>query len=255
MRIAYLINQYPAISHSFIRREILALEQLGFEVMRIAIRGWDRELADEEDHLEREHTRYVLRARTSTLLFAVARMLFERPTRLMRALGMAWHMSRLSERPLPVHLVYVAEACRIEPWLRRARVRHLHAHFGTNSAEVAMLVHVLGGPRWSFTAHGIETFDNPRLVGLSEKVMLCAFVVAVSSHGRAQIYRAVQPENWNKVHVVHCGLDPVFRCRTEESGGFATAFCLCGASKFRKRPCYFVAKLHDVSPRKEMTLN
>lgn len=37
MRIAYLVNQYPKISHSFIRREILALERQGFEVVRIAI--------------------------------------------------------------------------------------------------------------------------------------------------------------------------------------------------------------------------
>lgn len=210
MQIAYLINQYPAISHSFIRREILALEQLGFEVMRIALRGWDRELADEEDRVERERTRYVLRAHPTMLLLAVARMLLERPVRLVRALAMAWRMSRTSERPLHVHLAYIAEACRIEPWLRTAGVKHLHAHFGTNSAEVAMLVHILGGPRWSFTAHGIETFDNPRLVGLTEKVLRCAFVVAVSSYGRAQIYRSVKPQYWQKVHLVHCGLDPIF---------------------------------------------
>ncbi len=74
-----------------------------------------------------------------------------------------------------------------------------------------MLVHVLGGPRWSFTAHGTETFDNPRLIGLSQKVLRCAFVVAVSSYGRAQIYRSVAPQYWKKVHVVHCGLDPAFR--------------------------------------------
>jgi colanic acid/amylovoran biosynthesis glycosyltransferase len=211
MQIAYLINQYPAISHSFIRREILALEQLGFEVMRIALRGWDRELADQEDLVERERTRYVLQANALTLVSAVMLMLLLRPIRLVRTLGMAWHMSRSSERALHVHLAYVAEACRIEPWLRKAGVKHLHAHFGTNSAEVAMLVHMLGGPRWSFTAHGIETFDNPRLVGLTEKVLNCAFVVAVSSYGRAQIFRSVQPEYWHKVHLVHCGLDPAFR--------------------------------------------
>ena len=41
MRIAYLINQYPKISHSFIRREIQALERQRVHVMRIAIRGWN----------------------------------------------------------------------------------------------------------------------------------------------------------------------------------------------------------------------
>jgi glycosyltransferase involved in cell wall biosynthesis len=108
-------------------------------------------------------------------------------------------------------LAYVAEACRIEPWLRETGVQHLHAHFGTNSAEVAMLVHILGGPPWSFTTHGIETFDNPRLVGLTEKVLRCSFVVAVSSYGRAQLYRAVDPPFWRKVHLVYCGVDPAFR--------------------------------------------
>ena len=32
MQITYLINQYPKVSHSFIRREILALEKQGFEI-------------------------------------------------------------------------------------------------------------------------------------------------------------------------------------------------------------------------------
>ncbi len=46
MRVAYLVNHYPAISHSFIRREILALEEVGVEVERFALRGWDGELVD-----------------------------------------------------------------------------------------------------------------------------------------------------------------------------------------------------------------
>ena len=53
-------------------------------------------------------------------------------------------MGRRAERPLFVHLIYLAEACRIESWLRKARVQHLHAHFGTNSAEVAMLIALFG---------------------------------------------------------------------------------------------------------------
>ena len=210
VRLAYLINQYPAVSHSFIRREILALERLGFEVMRISLRGWDNALTDEQDLIERKHTRYVLEAGAPALLLAGLRMLITRPGRLVRALGMAWRMSRRSERPLLVHLVYVAEACRIEPWLREAGVTHLHAHFGSNSAEVAMLVHALGGPPWSFTAHGPEEFDKALLLQLGDKVRDADFVVAVSSFGRSQIFRLVERAFWPKVHVVHCGLDRYF---------------------------------------------
>ena len=231
MQIAYLINQYPAISHSFIRREILALERLGFEVMRIALRGWDSELPDEADRAERERTRYVLRTSPLTLLFAVGRMLIRRPVHLARALWIAWGMSRTSDRPLLVHLVYVAEACRIEPWLRTAGIAHLHAHFGTNSAEVAMLVRTLGGPPWSFTAHGPEEFERAAIIGLAEKVRHCDFVVAVSSFGRAQIYRLVDPQYWPKVHVVHCGLDPLFLAAPTRVDSYAPALCLRGPAQ------------------------
>ena len=210
MRIAYLINQYPAVSHSFIRREILALERRGYEVMRIALRGWDAELVDDGDKLERTRTRYVLREGAPALLLALMHMLLTRPLRLMLALRLAWRMGRRAERPLPVHLVYLAEACRIEPWLRAASIQHLHVHFGTNSAEVAMLVHALGGPRWSFTVHGPEEFDKGHFIGLAEKIRNCAFVVAISSFGRSQIYRFVEHRHWHKVHVVHCGLEPSF---------------------------------------------
>jgi colanic acid/amylovoran biosynthesis glycosyltransferase len=210
MRIAYLVNQYPKVSHSFIRREILALERQGVEVVRIALRGWDGELVDEEDHLERERTRYVLGEGASALLLAVTRVLLTRPVRLVQALALAWRTGRRADRPLPVHLAYLAEACLIESWLRETGVQHLHAHFGTNSAEVAMLVRTLGGPPWSFTVHGPEEFDKRDLIGLADKIRNCAFVVAVSSYGRSQLYRCVEHRHWPKVHVVHCGLEPTF---------------------------------------------
>jgi len=208
MRIAYLVNQYPKVSHSFIRREILALERLGIEVMRIALRA--AEVVDEEDCIERKHTRYVLSEGAPGLLLSLARALLTRPTSLIRTLALACRMGRHAERPLFVHLVYLAEACRIETWLRKARVQHLHAHFGTNSAEVAMLVHSLGGPDWSFTVHGPEEFDMPRFIGLGEKIRHCSFVVAVSSYTRSQLYRWAEPQYWRKVQVVHCGLDAAY---------------------------------------------
>jgi colanic acid/amylovoran biosynthesis glycosyltransferase len=207
MRIAYLVNQYPKISHTFIRREILALERLGIEVMRISLRGWEQELVDGEDQLERERTRYVLRDGAPVLIFALMRMLLTQPVHLMRALKLVWRVGRGADRPLPVHLAYLAEACRIVPWLRQADIQHLHAHFSSNSAEVAMLVHALGGPKWSFTAHGAASLENPNFTGLSEKARQCAFIVVVCSFARAQLFRFMDRRHWPKVRVVHCGLE------------------------------------------------
>jgi colanic acid/amylovoran biosynthesis glycosyltransferase len=210
MRVAYLINQYPKVSHSFIRREILALERQGFDIIRIALRGSDGEIVSQEDLLERKRTRYVLRHGLAALPFAVLRAMLTRPISLLRALVLACRMGYRAERPIPVHLIYLAEACRIEAWLREAKAEHLHTHFGTNSAEVAMLVHALGGPSWSFTVHGPEEFDKPAFIGLPEKIRRCSFVVAISSYTRSQLCRWVEGRYWDKVHLVRCGLEPAY---------------------------------------------
>ena len=87
---------------------------------------------------------------------------------------------------------------------------HVHAHFGTNPAELAMLVRALGGPQYSFTIHGPEEFDKPDLHKLSAKIRRAAFVVAISSFGRSQTYRWISHDHWTKVNVVHCGLERSF---------------------------------------------
>lgn len=210
MRITYFINQYPKVSHSFIRREILALERQGFEVQRIALRGWDGDLVDAEDLREREHTRYVLQDGGFALLSALLRGALTARGRFIHTLALALRMSRRADRPWPFHLIYLAEACRILPWLKEFGSTHLHAHFGTNSAEVAMLARVLGGPPYSFTVHGPEEFDKPQFIGLGEKIRRAAFVVAISSFGRSQLFRWIGLDQWPKVKEVHCGLERAF---------------------------------------------
>lgn len=203
-RIAYVINQYPMISHTFIRREIIALERQGFDILRIALQGWDAELVDEEDQQERTQTRYVLQEGVFPLLWAVLRTLLTAPVRFFSALVLAIRMAQGAERALPYHLAYFAEACRILPWLKSFGATHVHAHFGTNSAEVVMLINALGGPPYSFTAHGqVELLFG----GIAEKVRRAAFVVAISSYGRSLFYHRIEHTNWHKVKVVHCGLE------------------------------------------------
>jgi glycosyltransferase involved in cell wall biosynthesis len=208
VKIAYFVNQYPKVSHSFIRREILAVERQGFEVLRIALRGWDGPLPDEEDQRERQRTRYVLRRGVWGLLLPLLVTLLRRPARLLAALHLAMRLARDSERSLPYHLIYVMEACRIALWLADAGAEHLHAHFGTNSAEIATLVRALGGPPCSFTVHGPDEFMKP--MGLDEKIHRAAFTVAISDFGRSQLYMRSRHQDWHRIKVVHCGLEKAF---------------------------------------------
>lgn len=129
------------------------------------------------------------------------------PRRFLRALRLALRIGWRGERPLFVHLAYLAEACLLTQWLEGLAIHHLHAHFSSNSAAIAMLARALGGPSYSFTVHGQEEILSG---GIHEKIKRAAFVVAISSFGRALLYRRSDPEDWNKIHLVHTGLDTSF---------------------------------------------
>lgn len=210
MRVAYLVTEYPKASHTFIRREIEALERRGVTVDRFAVRGWDAELVDARDIAELGRTRYLLGGGLMPLLLASLRGCWRQPKAFWNALREVVKMSRASTRPLPYHLVYLAQACRLKEFLEQGRCDHLHAHFGTNSTEVAMLTRLLGGPPFAYTAHGSNELDDGKYLNLDRKSRHAKFVVAISAYMRSQLLRHLAPEDWHKVHVVHCGLDSQF---------------------------------------------
>lgn len=210
MQVAYFVNQYPMVSHSFIRREIQALELQGCEVARFALRSDPQTLVEEHDKQELAKTRFVLKQSIPTILKAVFTQLRSNPTAFLKALKLMFKVGWRSEAGLIRHFIYFVEACLISEWLKETNSQHVHAHFGTNSTAVVMLASELTGIPYSFTAHGPEEFDKPGGISLSEKITRSAFVVAISSFGKSQLSRWVDHDLWDKLKIVHCGLDQGF---------------------------------------------
>jgi glycosyltransferase involved in cell wall biosynthesis len=209
LRIACLAPEYPKVSHTFIRREIRALEQRGVEVLRLAIRRGAT--VDPADRSEAECTVACLRPWRWRHLLGVAAAL-RRPLCALRALAMTLSMHRRSDRGLLRHLAYWFEAAILLRVCEAAAVRHVHVHFGTNAAAVARLMRCLGGgrPTYSMTVHGPDEFDAPRAFSLREKVADATFVAAISDFCRAQVCRWSRPEDWHRIHVVRCAIDGAF---------------------------------------------
>ena len=210
MIIAYLVNQYPKVSHSFVRREVAAVESCGVKVARFSIRSCESELVDEADKLEQELTKVILGVGVKGLVLALLRVATIRPIRFLEALRLTFKVGWHSERGIILHLAYLAEACVLLNWFLEQGIAHVHAHFGTNSTTVAMLCRVLGGPTYSFTVHGPEEFDKATILSLEEKIKRSTFVAAVSSFGKSQLFRWCDRTLWSKIHVIHCGVDAAF---------------------------------------------
>jgi glycosyltransferase involved in cell wall biosynthesis len=225
MSIAYLINQYPLISHSFIRREIEALEAQGLSVLRISIRRQESELTEEEN-VELAKTHFVLEQPVITFIRSVFGSLLKGPLPFFQALLLGLKAGWRSDRGIFVHLIYFAEATLLAQWCRERGISHIHVHFGTNSATVAMLTSQLSGLPYSMTVHGPEEFDKPIAICLGEKIARSKFTVAVSSYGSSQLRRWVSHTHWPKIHIVHCGLDKSFYAGSINPIGGARFLCI-----------------------------
>ena len=207
MKLAYLINTYPRASHSFIRREVQALERLGWDVHRFAMRSAHAELVDPADIAEDGRTEHVLKAGAWGVAKVAFAWMARRPRRSFAAARLAWRCGTAANDRLR-HLIYLAEGAVVAQRCYDLRIPHLHAHFGTNSTTVAMLAQALGGPSFSFTTHGPEEFDAPLALSLPAKLNRAAFAVAISSYGRSQLCRWAALPDWPRIHVVHCGIEP-----------------------------------------------
>lgn len=213
MKLAYLVNQYPQPSQSFIRREILAHEAAGVPVTRYTVRRFDGKLADPGDVAERDRTRVLLSGGGKSLAVALLKEAFGNTAKFWPAFKLAWMNGKTADRGgVPLHLVYLAEAAILRQRLAADPVDHVHAHFGTNSTTVAMLCHVLGGPAYSFTVHGPEEFDRARGDGLAllDKLKHSKFAVTISEFGRGNLMRWTDSLDWPKIQVVRCGIDAAF---------------------------------------------
>ncbi len=177
------------------------------QIHRFAMRGNVSDLSDPADLAEHARTEHVLDAGGRRLLAGLMRQTAATPRQFAAALRLARHRAAAGESSLSRQIIYMAEGARIAARARALSLSHIHAHFGTNSARVASYARLLGGPRFSFTVHGPEEFDNTAALDLGGKLALAEFCATVSSYGRSQMSRWAAPGDWDKVQVVHCGLD------------------------------------------------
>lgn len=205
-RVAYLVNVYPKVSHSFIRTEIGALERLGLTVSRFTIRRTPESFSDNEDRVEAERTTPLLDGNWAALAGAVLRSAVKRPGRTFRALRQSLRSTGMSVRAL----AYFAEAAALAEGMEKDKVRHVHVHFGTNPVAVARLAAQLSTISYSFTAHGPDEFDAPSAIDLLGKIAEAGFVAGVSSFGRSQLMRWSSPSHWDRIKVVRCAVAPHF---------------------------------------------
>ncbi|GMA38721.1 hypothetical protein GCM10025883_07660 [Mobilicoccus caccae] len=232
MTVAYLTSQYPALSHTFIEREVRAVRAAGVDVATFSVRPCPPEDLKSAAMLEDAETTPTLRGSSlSTWAEAHARLARRNPRVLAAGLRRALASGPRTPKGRTWQLFYLAEAVLLYERLRERGITHVHAHFANVACDVARLVTHLGrtedGPdsdwRWSFTMHGPTEFEAVDAFDLPAKVRSADGVSCISDFCRSQLMRFVEPEHWGKLDVVRMSVDAGRYHPTPQTGDAAAA--------------------------------
>jgi glycosyltransferase involved in cell wall biosynthesis len=206
-RFAYLTGTYPRATDTFIQREVQTLRALGYHVQTFSVRKPpERENIGPDIAAERETTIYLLPA---VGLFSAhfAQLLFS-PRRYFSALMLAARNCPPGVGAMARQIAYFAEAAMLARLMRKHSLSHLHNHFADSSCSVAAIAAELGGFTFSFTMHGPAEFFEPKLWWIDEKVRRALFVNCISHFCRSQAMVFTSVDRWEKLRIVHCGVQP-----------------------------------------------
>ncbi|MBS0481113.1 MAG: glycosyltransferase family 4 protein [Proteobacteria bacterium] len=228
MRIGYLTSQYPAASHTFIRREVAALRRAGLDLATFSVRRPDDdEIRSADDRAAFAETQYVLPVSLPGLARAHIWAILRKPARYLGTLRLAWRHRAPGTKAGLWSLFHFAEAVLLARMLTDAGIDRLHNHFANSGASVGMLAaHYLEIP-WSLTLHGISETDYPAGLLLPDKLARADFAACVSWFGRAQAMRISAPALWDKLILVRCGVDPAVLPARRNEGSEAAPRIVC----------------------------
>ena len=210
LKVGYLTGEYPRTSDTFIQREVAALRAGGTEVDTFAVRRPGPEhLTGPEQREGQASTTYLLElAKSPALLKAHATALIRQPGKYFQGLRLAWETKRPGINGTILQLVYFVEAVVLADELSKRKITHLHNHFGDSSCTVAMLTAAVSGIPYSFTLHGSAIFFEAHTWQLGTKLDRAAFCSCISNFTRSQAAIFAKAETLERLHVVHCGVEP-----------------------------------------------
>ncbi|MDP1525813.1 MAG: glycosyltransferase family 4 protein [Rhodocyclaceae bacterium] len=208
LRLAYLVSRYPAVSHTFILREVSQLRARGFEIEVASINAPDRAPAAMTDSERTEAKRtYMVKAHGVRGALAAHLWGLLRPLAWLRG---GYHALRAGgwnlQRSL-YGLFYFTEALMLWRWMENRKLDHLHVHFATAAANVALLLKQIAPIGLSITVHGPDEFYDAPGQRLKDKIAMADFIICIGAFARSQLMHLSPASDWHKLEVCPLGVD------------------------------------------------
>jgi glycosyltransferase involved in cell wall biosynthesis len=210
-KVGYVMSRFPKLTETFVLYEILALQKSGVEVQIYPLIRERQTVSHPEIEKVLPRVRF-LPFLSLSIIRAQLHFLRRKPAEYLRALWDVLRGTWGSANFFLGALGIFPKVARIAYEAQKGGIAHVHCHFASHPALAGVIIHRLTGIPFSFTAHGSDLHVERRF--LDTKVRESAFVVTVSDYNKELIVRECGEETREKIHVIHCGVDPeVFQAR------------------------------------------
>jgi colanic acid/amylovoran biosynthesis glycosyltransferase len=204
-KIAYIMSRFPHLPETFILREMIALEQQGWQIALYPL------IVQQQVVVHAEAQDWVKRANripwiSGAVLAANLRQFIKHPAQY----ASLWFRMFLGNLPSPKFLaralLIFPKAVLMAERMQAEGVTHIHAHYATHPALAAWIIHNLTGIPYSITVHAHDIYVDQTM--LEPKVREAKFVAAISEYNRQFLGKHLGPWAVGKTHIIHCGIQP-----------------------------------------------
>lgn len=212
MKIAYILKRFPRLSETFVIQELLELQRLGVPVQVFSSADPREEEPGRPQHrffsdlkIPVTYLPHWKKIRKTTDASLVAQLwprkgVYEKP-------GLPAEGKKVNEEEPRVYRP-ILRAIAVAEKIREQKIQHLHAHFATEAATIAMLAGFLTGASYSFTAHAKDIYDDQDLEPalLRQKIREARFVITVTDYNRRYLEKLSGESNGHIIRLYN-GVD------------------------------------------------
>ena len=214
--VAYILKRFPRFSETFILNEVLALERQGVKVEIFSLMRPPEETRHSYLKQLKADVTYLPDVRDyrklNLAVGGIHDMTSVVPLYLAQNRDLATLPTLLAGKTEEEAGHLMVQAAVLALLVGARRIDHLHAHFGSNAASVALMAGRIMNFPVSFTAHARDiyhTYQDPEIDDMVRacKIRMASFVVTVSDYNRKHMAGLVEPAGARSIRRLYNGID------------------------------------------------
>lgn len=204
--ILYIVSVFPSTSATFVLNEILTLKKEGFNIEIASLRKPKGEIYQNgvENFNNIIYIPHIKQGILDTVSLVLSNIIYciKYPRRYFRVFK---YISHKRNKRLWYDFL---RAIHLDLQLEKLKIDHIHSQFAHSPTNIAYLLNLLSGRKYSYTCHAVDIFVPNNRILLEEQLEQSSFAITISHFNIKYIENIINNKSLvDKFEIVRCGID------------------------------------------------